>query len=235
MTIHCPSCRQPMAAHQFQRQLHGEVELDLCFACQGIWFDDFESVQITPGGIIELFKLIHEHRDDQRLPLREVLDCPRCHERLLHGLDVAKGGRFNYHRCLQKHGRFTTFAQFMIEKGFVRQLTAAEINELKQKVGVVRCTSCGAAVDIRTDNACSHCRSPIAILDPEAVEQALAGYQHAEVKRTTRNPEMLADAILMTERQRTQRKQDASKSVLEADIGDLLISGVEMAWTLLRR
>ena len=46
---------------------------------------------------------------------------------------------------------------------------------------------------------------------------------------------MLADAILMTERQRTQRKQDASKSVLEADIGDLLISGVEMAWTLQRR
>lgn len=226
-----------MLQKTFERQLHGTVELDLCFSCQGIWFDDYESAQLTPGGILELFRLIQDHDDEQRQPLRDPLVCPRCGDKLLHGLDVARhGGQFNYHRCLQKHGRFTTFAQFMIEKGFVRQLTAAEINELKQKVGVVRCTSCGAPVDIRTDNACGHCRSPIAILDPEAVEQALAGYQHAEVKRTTRNPEMLADAIVMTERQRTQRKQDASKSVLEtANIVDLFISGVEMAWTLLRR
>ncbi|MDP3637632.1 MAG: zf-TFIIB domain-containing protein, partial [Azonexus sp.] len=65
----CPSCRQSMVQKTFARQTHGEVELDLCFSCHGIWFDDFESVQITPGGIIDLFKLIHEHRDDQRLPL----------------------------------------------------------------------------------------------------------------------------------------------------------------------
>jgi Zn-finger nucleic acid-binding protein len=232
----CPSCRQPMVQKTFERQLLGEVELDLCFACQGIWFDEFESLQITPGGIIELFKLIHEHRDDQRLPLNAVLDCPRCHEHLLHVLDVAKGGHFNYHRCLQKHGRFTTFAQFMIEKGFVRQLTAAEINELKQKVGVVRCTSCGAPVDIRLDSACGHCRSPISILDPEAVEQALARYQQAEVKRTTLDPEGLADAILMTEKDRLRRQREKKADALETmDIGDLLVSGVEMAWKYFRQ
>ena len=64
----CPSCRQVMAKHRFARNLHGEVVLDLCFPCQGIWFDGFESAQLTPGGIIELFKLIHAHRDGQRLP-----------------------------------------------------------------------------------------------------------------------------------------------------------------------
>ena len=175
-----------MLKRRFERLHHGEVVLDLCFPCQGIWFDDFESVQITPGGIIELFKLIHEHRDGQRLPLRDPLHCPRCNENLLHGLDLARhGGQFNYHRCLQKHGRFTTFAQFMIEKGFVRQLTAAEISNLAVKVGTIRCNSCGAPVDIRKDHVCTHCRSPIAILDPAAVEQALARYQQAEVKRTT--------------------------------------------------
>ena len=57
MTANCPSCRQPMLQQRFERLLHGDVELDLCFHCQGIWFDDFESVQITPGGIVELFKL----------------------------------------------------------------------------------------------------------------------------------------------------------------------------------
>ncbi|PKO94394.1 MAG: hypothetical protein CVU16_03130 [Betaproteobacteria bacterium HGW-Betaproteobacteria-10] len=225
-----------MVQKTFERKTHGEVELDLCFACHSIWFDDFESVQITPGGIITLFKLIHEHRDDQRLPLRDVLNCPRCKDKLLHGLDLAKaGGRFNYHRCLQKHGRFTTFAQFMIEKGFIRQLTAAEISELSARIGVVHCTGCGAPIDIRRDHACSHCRSPIAILDPEAVEQALARYQQAEVKRTTPNMDALADAIVMREKEHSRWQREKKSTSLEnTDVGDLIVSGVEMLWKFIR-
>ena len=231
----CPSCRQPMVQKTFARQTHGEVELDLCFSCHGIWFDDFESVQITPGGIIELFKLIHEHRDDQRLPLRDPLNCPRCNEKLLHGLDLAKaGGRFNYHRCLQKHGRFTAFAQFMIEKGFVRQLTAAEISELSVRIGIVRCSGCGAPVDIRHDHACGHCRSPITILDAEAVEQALTRYQQAEVKRTTLNMEMLGDAIIMREKEHSRWQKERKNTALDIEAGDLIVSGVAMLWNLIR-
>ena len=90
-----------MVAKKFERRMGGEVELDLCFTCQAIWFDNFESVQLTPGSIIELFRLIHAHRDEPRQPLGEPLKCPRCNEKLLHGMDIAKGGRFNYHRCLQ--------------------------------------------------------------------------------------------------------------------------------------
>ena len=143
--------------------------------------------------------------DDQRIPLRDPLKCPRCSDKLLHGLDVAKhGGKFNYHRCLQKHGRFTTFAQFMIEKGFVRQLNPAEIDDLSATVGIIRCMGCGAPVDIRKDHACGHCRAPIAILDSTAVEQALARYQHAELKRSTRDVEMLGDAIIMREREKSR-------------------------------
>ncbi len=226
-----------MVQQTFARQTHGEVELDLCFSCHSIWFDDFESVQITPGGIIELFKLIHEHRDDQRLPLRDALNCPRCNDKLLHGLDLAKaGGRFNYHRCLQKHGRLTTFAQFMIEKGFIRQLTAAEISELAVRIGVVRCTGCGAPVDIRRDHACGHCRSPIAILDPDAVEQALARYQQAEVKRKTPNMDALADAIVMREREKSRQKRlkHEPENVGIIDAIDLLSAGAEFVWTLIK-
>ena len=148
----------------------GHVELDLCYPCQGIWFDEFESYQISPGGIIDLFKLIHAHRDEMRMPHPAKLHCPRCNDPLLPVRDVAKGGRFTYERCLQKHGRFTVFAQFMIEKGFVRQLTAAEISELAVKVGTIRCNGCGAPVDIRKDHACTHCRSALSLLDPKAVQ-----------------------------------------------------------------
>ena len=158
-----------MGAHRFPRKLAGEVELDLCFACQGIWFDDYESLHLAPAGVIDLFKLIHERRDDQRLPLASPLRCPRCNERLIQSQDRVKSGLFNYQRCGQ-HGRFISFAQFMIEKGFVRQLSGAEIREISARIAVVRCTGCGAPVDIRKQSACGHCRAPIAILDPQAVE-----------------------------------------------------------------
>ncbi|UCV26919.1 zf-TFIIB domain-containing protein [Ferribacterium limneticum] len=234
----CPSCQQTMTKHRLERLHHGEVVLDLCFHCQGIWFDEFESAQITPGGIIEFFKLLHEHHDDQRTPLRDPLKCPRCNERLLHGLDVAKhGGQFNYHRCLQKHGRFTTFAQFMIEKGFVRQLNPAEIDELAAKVGIIRCMGCGAPVDIRKDHACGHCRAPITILDSGAVEQALSRYQHAEVHRTTRDVELLGDAIVMREREksRLKRMKQEPENAGIIDTIDLISAGAEFVWNIIKR
>ena len=226
-----------MVKQRFERLHHGEVILDLCFHCHGIWFDEFESAQLTPGAIISLFEAIHAHRDDQRLPLREPLACPRCGDRLLQGLDLARpGGKFTYHRCLQGHGRFTTFAQFMIEKGFVRQLTAPEIDRLAARIGTVRCTGCGAPVDIRRDHACGHCKAPIAILDPEAVEQALARYRQAEVKRTAPpDVDLLADAILMREKERLRRQRDRKQDSLDTlDVGDLIVSGAELVWNLVR-
>ena len=225
-----------MHKRRFERNVHGEVILDLCFHCHGIWFDEFESVQITPGGVVELFRLIHEHRDEQRLPLRDVLQCPRCDERLLHGLDVSKhGGRFNYHRCLQKHGRLTTSAQLMIEKGFVRQLTAAEIDDLASKVGTIRCTGCGAPVDIRHDHACRHCRAPISILDPQAVDKALDRLHQAEEVRSRRDVEMLGDAIVMREREKSRFQREQRENFNQLDIGDLIVSGVDLLSRILRR
>ena len=230
----CPSCRAPMHAQRFPRKLNGDVELDLCFACQGIWFDDYESLQLAPAGVIELFRLIHQHRDDQRLPLAHPLRCPRCGERLIHSQDRVKSGLFNYLRCGQ-HGRFISFGQFMIEKGFVRQLSGAEIKEISARIGVVRCTGCGAAVDIRKESACGHCRAPIAILDPQAVEQALAGYHQLALKQTAAPaPALLAETILFSERERSRQRRERGNA-LNADIGDLLLDGVAMVWNLVRR
>ena len=224
-----------MDKHRFAHKLKGELVLDLCFRCQGIWFDHFESVQLAPGGIVELFELIHRHRDGLRLPLAEVLRCPRCDERLLHGMDMSRSGRFNYHRCLQQHGRFTTFGQFMIEKGFVRQLAPLEIDQLAARIGVVRCNGCGAPVDIRKQHACSHCQSPIAILDPDAVEAALNRYRQAEIRRNTQDVEALADALLEQERTRLRQEREARQERLDGlDVGDLIVSGFELVWQWLR-
>ncbi len=224
-----------MATHRFKRQLHGDVSLDICFPCQGIWFDDFESAQLAPAGVLELFRLVHEHHDEQRQPWRSRLHCPHCRETLIEGLDRTKNGHFAYHRCPQRHGRFNSFSAFMMEKGFVRQLNGAEIAELARQVQVIRCSGCGAPVDIRRENVCNHCRSPIVILDPEAVDKALDNFGSRAKRQEQVDPHAFADALIANERLKSQTARERQKSALDTDISDLVLNGAEALWSLLRR
>ena len=230
-TTSCPSCRQAMTRMEFDQNTGGKVALDLCFNCRGIWFDRFESVRLSSQGIVELFKQIHAHGKTERSALPDKLRCPRCYDALSSGQDVSRYGRFNYYRCLQNHGRFTVFAQFMTEKGFVRQLFPAEIKALAARIGTINCTSCGAPVDIRTESACSHCKAPISILDPAAVEKALAGYRQAEKALPVPDPEALADALFAAGKER-QAKQALPPHSLS---NDLFASSIGLIRSLLER
>ncbi len=219
---------------QLDGKLHHAIAIDLCFTCQGLWFDAYESTRIAPDGIIRLFRLIHDRRDEPRQPLAARLGCPRCDAALQHVHDVGRNGRFNYQRCPQEHGRFTPFAQLMIEKGFVRQLTPAEIRVVAARIAVIHCNGCGAPFDIRKDAACPHCRAPIAILDPAAVEKALAHYRHASLKHEQRDPPAptdAAEALLATEKL-TLRRAAATQRKDVNNAGDLLVAGIEALWSL---
>lgn len=233
----CPSCRLPMASHRLGRHDGGELELDICFGCQGIWFDLHENQQLTPGAVTELFRMLHEHRHAQRNPVAQVLGCPRCGGKLEHGYDVVRSGRYITHRCPHRHGRYSSFSSFMIEKGFVRQLSNTEVADLSTRVGAIYCTGCGAPVDIRKDHACPHCRSPFSLIDPDAVEQALNGYRKAEEKRTTRDPDAIAEALIDTERQRSQAARQSRdrhvRNPADTDVGDLLLAGVALVLNVL--
>ena len=68
------------------------------------------------------------------------------------------------------------------------------------------------------------------------VEQALARYRHAEIRRTAPpDVDMLADAILMREKDRLRRQREKKQDALETlDVGDLIVSGADMLWQLLR-
>ena len=44
----CPSCAAAMEQRFFERKPAGKVELDFCFACHAIWFDQYESAALTP-------------------------------------------------------------------------------------------------------------------------------------------------------------------------------------------
>jgi Zn-finger nucleic acid-binding protein/glutaredoxin len=235
----CPSCRTAMAVHAFDSVSGGTVELDMCFACQGIWFDPHENLKLTPAALVELFRLLHEQRDARRQPLSAKLSCPHCTRTLAQGFDVVRSGRYITFRCPNRDGRFSTFSAFMIEKGFVRLLTSPEIEDLAKRVGVIHCGSCGAPVDLRRDQSCPHCRCAFSLLDPKAVEQALAGYARAAADTQNAKVPELADALVMLERDRlkAQREEQAQRGSLftrEVPDVDLWELGVSMVWKMLR-
>ena len=184
-----------MDKRRFGRHPHGEVILDLCWDCHAIWFDQYESAALTPGSVIELFRLIHERREAPSRPLADTLACPHCGSKLALTQDIQRTNRLAYHRCTDGHGRFTTFFQFLREKQFIRSLSQLEIDSLRATVKQVRCSGCGAAVDLARDSACSYCRSPISVLDAAAVEKTLAGLTQAERKRTQPNAAEMAEAF----------------------------------------
>ena len=170
-----------MQVHVLPAQYNGEVEIDFCFSCQGVWFDHLENLKLPPAAIATVFKEMHRHRDAAHRPLAERLNCPQCRTRLAQGFDLVRSGRCITHRCDSRHGRFSSFSSFMIEKGFVRQLTKPEIADIALKVGVIHCSSCGAPVDLRKEDACSHCRSALSLLDPQAVDGVLDDAVEVEV------------------------------------------------------
>jgi hypothetical protein len=222
----------------------GAVELDLCFACQGIWFDHRENLKLHPQAVVELFALLHQHRTDERRPLQHHLTCPRCVRPLSQGYDMVRSGRYMVYRCAQQHGRFSAFSSFMVEKGFVRHLTRAEVQDLARRVDAIYCTGCGAPVDIRKDHACPHCRAAFSLIDPEAVSKALEGYARTRATGETGSPVDIADALIVIERDRNraerERQQQGLRSMGQSAsshelTGDLLAAGVELVWRTLFR
>ncbi len=220
--LRCPSCRSGMEIHRLPAVYSGEVEIDFCFSCQGIWFDQMENLKLAPEAIATMFKLMHGHRDEPHLPLASTLQCPHCHGRLAQGVDIVRSGRYITHRCSNRHGRFSSFSSFMIEKGFVRQLTRPEIADIAKKVGTIHCSSCGAPVDLRKEDACSHCRSPLSLLDPQAVEKALQTYANAPSRQSWGNPTDVADVIVSMEKERARaQREDPRHAIAAAGTGFL--------------
>ncbi|HZZ91416.1 MAG TPA: zf-TFIIB domain-containing protein [Usitatibacter sp.] len=169
----CPGCGRAMQRGDFEHRAGGRVEIEACLDCRGIWFDAYESAQLAPVAVMALFRMIQAARERPARPLAPSLHCPACRRGLAFTHDVQGTTHFTYYRCEAGDGRFTLFLQFLREKAFVRSLSPAEITHLRATVGQVRCTSCGATVDLTTAASCPYCGAPFAVLDAEAVGHAL--------------------------------------------------------------
>jgi hypothetical protein len=202
----CPNCSETMDRLNIDGVFGSEIEVDLCFPCHSLWLDKRESLHLSPGGTLDLFKVLHEHRDDPRHALEGRMPCPHCARRLSLHQDIGKAGRFSYYACPAGDGRLTPFSEFLKEKQFVRALTPLEQSRLRAEVKNVQCSSCGAPVDLASGFQCGHCGSPITVLDADAVEKTLRHLASAEEKRNSGDPvtkEMRARALASLETMRS--------------------------------
>jgi Zn-finger nucleic acid-binding protein len=222
--LQCPNCRQPMQSEMFERHDQGTLQLDLCFRCAGIWFDHFESAQLAPVSVVRLFREVYAHRDDARRPIGSRLVCPRCPDSLALSHDLCKTGRFSYYRCPQGDGRFTPFFQFLREKQFIRNLTLAELQRVRTAIRQVRCSECGAPVDLENDTQCRYCHAPVSFLDPDAVEKAVRLWADAGHRpMPSASPETQSDTLTQLDLQPVDGARGRASRLGDA----ILLSGID--------
>ncbi len=228
---HCSNCSAKMALYALPGHYNRTVEIDVCVDCNAIWFDQYESSQLSSDATVALFQLIHDcgvAAAGATVKFNEGLRCLVCNEGMKLTHDQAKGTRFSYQACRRGHGRLSTFYNFLAEKRFVRELTKGERAKLASMVEQIRCSGCGAAVDIGKVDACAYCRAPLSVFDRDAAKQAIDHYlreRHkppqpsSERRQTTRD----TNALL-----RTYERSSLGADILFA-IGNAVSRGVSGA------
>lgn len=233
----CPNCHAEMTARAFERTYAQPVTIDICDACQGIWFDDLEMVTLSPGATLDLFRHIHAAAGAARQSLGARMSCPRCRRTLGEAHDMQRNTRFTYFRCPDGHGRFTTFFQFLRARNFVRTLTAREIAELRRHVRQINCANCGGPIDINADVACNFCKTPVSMLDPDQMQKVALELQRATMPRPV-DPAL--PLSLLTERLRVEKSfpttdpHDSLIAVLTRDHGTLVDAGLAILRSILK-
>jgi Zn-finger nucleic acid-binding protein len=186
----CPNCKVSMTLQKFPGQYGQTVAIDACQNCNMLWFDKGESAKLAPDGVVELFQMISaKSGQNQFSHLSDRLGCTRCGLKLRPVTDKVITGTFNYFACEADHGRLISFYQFLIEKRFVRLLQPAEISRLAIDVKQIKCSSCGAPVDLVKQSACGYCRSPIAVFDRDAAKNAIDHYLEQRKKQLPAAPQ----------------------------------------------
>jgi TFIIB-like protein len=180
----CPGCGAPMPRVHVEGKLDRLLDVDYCAACRVIWFDRLEDLQLSAPATLTLFEIVVKPQTPPvPVDLSHPLPCPVCRARLVLTHDMQRATKFRYWRCPAEHGRLISFVDFLRAKDFVRPLTPAEINRLRQTVVSVHCDNCGAPIDLVRDTLCGHCGSPISVLDPTQTARTIAQLQQQSASK----------------------------------------------------
>ena len=108
-------------------------------------------------------------------------------------------------RCPKGHWQLVRYLDYLTERDCVRPLEPARLDELRQHVQQIRCSGCGASVDLERHAACTHCGANLSVLDAAATADAIARLtQERDRKDKTIDPQELA-AVLEVDRLRAEQ------------------------------
>lgn len=221
-----------MQEETFDGRLGRSVVIDICHACHSFWFDTRESVALTPGSTLALFRIVGEKLTRPGHTNAELAKCPRCKGRLRRTHDMQRMTKFEYLNCPNGHGRLITFFDFLREKDFIRPLTAQQVAELRQSVGTVNCANCGGPVDLTKGASCAHCGSALSMLDMQQAEKLVSQLQKAE-DRASQPVDPALPIELLRVRRETERAFDGLphddlwiKDILSTDLVGAGLSAV---------
>lgn len=226
LSMTCPNCGKEMTDWTLDGRLGTQVIVDVCTGCQAFWFDEHESLQLSPGATLRLMKFIGEHSSTVKATLSNALRCPRCGGGLSLMHDMVRNMKFIYWGCETDRGRFIGFFDFLKEKSFIHALSPQEIQQLKQNVQSVNCCNCGAAIDLQTNSVCPYCHSPISMLDMKQQQQMLAQLKEAAEPRQV-DATLPLKLALATEQTSALFKEDDTEWWEDARSGDLVSAGLK--------
>lgn len=103
--MNCPKCDDSMQSVQF-----GEITVDRCTGCQGIWFDmlEHEHLKEIPGSeVIDIGDPAVGRQHNEQMKV----DCPVCHVHMIRMVD-AQQPHIWYENCPVCHGVFFDAGEF---------------------------------------------------------------------------------------------------------------------------
>lgn len=223
----CPGCGDGMTSLTLEGHYGRSAAIDVCHACNHVWFDGREDLQLAPGAVLRLFTVMGEAAPAARAAVAARKACPRCGIGLLRTRDRVRDTPYEYFRCTGGHGRFMGFAAFLRARHFVRDLSAEEVRTLGVEARVIKCVNCGAATDISARSTCAYCHAGIAILDAAQLSKTLADLTAAEAARGAVDPTWPLRA------EQARRQTEAAFAALRrgegvSPEGDLIDAGVRL-------
>jgi Zn-finger nucleic acid-binding protein len=200
----CPNCGLAMQQLTLSAHYGRQVTIDLCRPCHLLWFDQFESVNLAPYGVLQLARAVMSMQQVALTPTAAEAHCPQCRMPLREVVNRTRYGRQRQYHCPQRHGHMQPFSQALAERGLLRPVSLREWADAQKSEDGVLCAHCGAdcsgipsrAFSPDTDTpTCPYCRSALLAVDVQALLRSVDAHGAALelVRRTGGSAHALAD------------------------------------------